>query len=168
MLREFFEANFKDALIKEDSFRDQQSFYVRNDRLFDICHALFNDMKLDVKFLIDICALDWLGNIEEESGRFEVIYNFMSLSNKYRFFIKVKLSANKPEIDSISSIWKTANWLEREVYDLMGVIFIGHPNLTKIVTPDELEGHPHRKDFPQYYEMPRFTHNKNEPPEVIL
>jgi len=166
-LRHFFESNFKDAVVREDFFRDQLSFYVRKEYLFDICEALLNDEALGFKFLSDICALDWLGDAEERDGRFEVVYNFFSLKHKYRFFVKVRLDGDKPEIDSITSLWQTANWLEREVYDLMGVMFTGHPDLRKIMTPDDLEGHPHRKDFPLTYEMPQFSHNKNEPPEVI-
>jgi NADH:ubiquinone oxidoreductase subunit C len=67
----------------------------------------------------------------------------------------------------VASIWKAADWLEREVFDLMGIGFIGHPNLVKIVTPEDLEGHPHRKDFPLTYEIPRFSFNKDKPPEVV-
>ncbi len=166
-LRQFFANNFKDAVVREDMFRDQLSFYIRKEYLFDVCEGLITDDALDVKFLSDICALDWLGDPEEAHGRFEVIYNFFSLTHKYRFFIKVRLDGENPEIDSITSLWHTADWLEREVADLMGVVFTGHPDPRKIMTPDDLEGHPHRKDFPLTYEIPQFSYNKNEPPEVI-
>jgi NADH-quinone oxidoreductase subunit C len=166
-LRQFFETNFGDAIIREDNFRDQQSFYIRKEYLFDICEALFNDSNLKVKFLSDICSLDWKDDPEEAEGRFEVIYNLFSLNNKHRFFIKVRLPGDNPEIDTITPIWHTADWLEREVMDLMGITFTGHPDPRKIVTPDELEGHPLRKDFPLTYEVPQFSHNKNEPPDVI-
>jgi NADH-quinone oxidoreductase subunit C len=167
-LREFFEAHFKDALIREDNFRDQQSFYIRKEYLYDICTALFNDEELRVKLLADICSLDWLGQPEEKEGRFEVVYNLYSLKHRYRFFLKVMLAGEEPEIDSLTSIWHAADWLEREVYDLMGIVFTGHPNLKKIVTPDDLEGYPLRKDYPLTYEEPQFSYNKDEPPEVIL
>ena len=166
-LREFFDRNFKDAVIREDNFRDQQSFYIRKDYLLDICQALLDEQELGVKFLMDICSLDWLGCPEAEEGRFEIIYNFYSLKHKYRFFLKVRLPGDDPEIDSISTLWYCADWLEREVYDLMGIVFTGHPNLTKIVTADDLDGFPLRKDFPLTYEVPQFTFNKDEPPEVI-
>lgn len=166
-LREFLESNFKDALIREDNFRDQQSFYIRQEFLFDICKALLNNNELEVKFLLDICSLDWLGQTEETEGRFEVVYNLYSLKYKYRFFIKARLPGDDPVIDSVTSLWNSADWLEREVYDLMGIKFTGHPDLRKIVTPDDLEGHPLRKDYPLTYEVPRFSFNKNEPPEVI-
>jgi NADH-quinone oxidoreductase subunit C len=166
-LKEFFENNFSGALLRDDDFRGELSFFIRKEFVLDICKALFDDRELEVRFLSDICALDWLGQPEEEEGRFEVIYNLYSIKNKYRFFLRVKLSGDNPDVDSITSIWQSANWLEREVYDLMGVNFLGHPDLRKILTPDELEGHPLRKDFPLTYEMPRFSQNKNEPPEVI-
>ena len=166
-LRKFFADNFPDAVVREDNFRDQQSFYIRPEYLFDICKALQQSDELKVEFLSDITALDWLGQPDEAEGRFEVVYNLFTLKHKYRFFIKVRLPGDNPEIDSLASLWQTANWLEREVWDLMGVKFIGHPDLTKIVTPDELDGHPLRKDFPLTYEMPQFSHNKNQPPEVI-
>ena len=166
-IRKFFKENFPDAVLREDNFRGQQSLYIRSEYLYDICKALQQSDDLNVEFLMDITSLDWLGQPDEADGRFEVIYNLYSLKHKYRFFIKVRLSDDNPEIDSISSLWHTANWLEREVWDLMGIKFTGHPDLTKIVTADELEGHPLRKDFPLTYEMPQFTFNKNEPPEVI-
>ncbi len=167
-LREFFAQNYEDALIREDDFRDQQSFYVRKEYLHDICEALFKDDDLDVKFLSDITAIDWFGTPDEKEGRFEVIYNLFSLKNRHRFFLKVRLDGENPEIDTISTIWSAADWLEREVYDLMGIRFLGHPDLRKILTPDDLEGHPLRRDFPLTYEIPKFSFNKDEPPEVIL
>ena len=153
-------------MISEDNFRDQQSFIIRADSLLDLCQGLF-DSELDIKFLADITSVDWYDHDEEVNGRFEVIYNLSSLKNQYRFFLKVRLPADKPEIQSLTPIWNGANWLEREVWDLMGIVFVGHPDLTKILTPDELEGHPLRRDFPLTYEVPQFSWNKDTPPEVI-
>ncbi|UCD16558.1 MAG: NADH-quinone oxidoreductase subunit C [Candidatus Zixiibacteriota bacterium] len=167
-VREFLENNFADAVIRTEIFRNQLSVYIRKEYLFDICQALLHDEALGFKFLSDICSLDWLGQSEEAEGRFEVIYNLFSLKYRYRFFIRVKLAGENPEIDSLTPLWNTADWLEREVYDLMGITFSGHPDLRKIVTPDDLEGHPLRKDFPLTYETPQFSHNKTEPPEVII
>ena len=166
-LKEFFETNFKEAIVRTDEFRGQLSFYIKKDNLYDICSALKSDKDLEFNFLMDVCALDWLDRPEEAEGRFEIIYNLYSLKNKYRLLIKVKLSEDNPEIDSLAALWNSADWLEREVWDLFGIEFTGHPDLRKIVTPDELKGHPLRKDFPLTYEVPRFSYNKNEPPEVI-
>ncbi len=124
--------------------------------ILDLCQALHDHDDLKFNLLADITVVDWLGDeYETQYGRFEVVYNLYSLQHNYRFFIKVFLPADKPEIASLTPIWNGANWLEREVWDLFGVTFVGHPDLTKILTPDELEGHPLRKDFPLTYEQPR-------------
>lgn len=166
-VRSFLKSSFGEAIIREDNFREQQSFYIQPDALAPICEELVHGNELDIRFLSDITALDWLGHEEENNGRFEVIYNLYSLSHQYRFFLKVHLPGDNPTIASLTHLWQGANWLEREVYDLMGIHFEGHPDLTKILTPDELEGHPLRKDYPLTYEMPQFSWNKDQPPEVI-
>lgn len=165
-VKEFLREKFAEAIAAESKFRDQLSILVNKTNLFDICSSLKNNEELDFTFLMDVCAIDWLGQAEESDGRFEVFYNLYSLKNKFRLLIRVRLSGHDPEIDSLTSIWESANWLEREVFDLFGIEFTGHPNLIKIVTPDELKGHPLRKDYSLTYETPQFSHNKNEPPEV--
>jgi NADH-quinone oxidoreductase subunit C len=166
-VHEFLQERFADFIIGDDNFRDQQSIFIKPEAIYDVCQALFESPDLDIKYLADITAVDWLGNPDEAQGRFEVIYNLYSLTHQYRFFIKVHLPGDNPEIQSLTPIWNSANWLEREVFDLMGIQFTGHPDLTKILTPDELEGHPLRRDFPLTYEVPQFTWNKDNPPEVI-
>lgn len=166
-LRQFFSENFPGKVIKEDSFRGTISFYVAPEAILEICRVLHDNEELKVKMLSDITSVDWLGHDLEKEGRFEVVYNLYSIPNQYRFFIKVLLDGETPEIDSVTSVWAGADWMEREVFDLMGVIFKGHPDLKKIVTPDELEGYPLRKDFPLTYEVPQFNWNKDDPPEVI-
>ena len=163
----FLKEKFGEAIIADSEFRGQLSIVIKKDSLFDICSSLKTSNELDFAFLIDVCAIDWLGQDEEADGRFEIFYNLYSLKNKYRLLLKVRLSADEAEIDSLCSLWDTADWLEREVFDLFGIEFTGHPNMIKIVTPDDLKGHPLRKDFALTYEMPQFSHNKNEPPEVI-
>lgn len=166
-LRGFLNEKFGDGVIREESFRDQVSFYVKAELLADICQAILDNPELDVKYLSDITAVDWLGHESESEGRFEVCYNLYSLGQKYRFFLKVRANEDELTIPTLSLIWPSANWMEREVYDLFGVNFEGHPDLTKILTPDELEGHPLRQDYPLTYEVPQFTWNKDDPPEVI-
>jgi NADH-quinone oxidoreductase subunit C len=167
-VREFLKKNFEEAIVREDNFRNQQSFYIKREYLYDICRALKTEPELEFILLSDICSLDWLGDVEEKEGRFEVIYNLYSLKSKFRLLLKVRLADSEPSIDTVTTIWQGANWMEREVFDLMGITFVGHPDLRKIVTPDELEGYPLRKDYPLTYELPQFSYNKNGPPEVIL
>lgn len=166
-VREFLKSRFADAIIRETDFRKEQSFYIKPEALVPICEALLEDNELEVRYLADICSVDWLGHEEEMGGRFEVVYNLYSLPHKYRFFLKVMLPGEDPEIASLTPLWNGANWTEREVWDLMGIKFTGHPDLRKVVTPEELEGHPLRRDYPLTYEVPKFTWNKDDPPEVI-
>lgn len=166
-IREFIQGHFAEAIIKEDDFREEQTFYVKPEAVLEICQALYEEGQLDVRFLADITCVDWLGLPEEKEGRFEVIYNLYSLKNTHRFFLKTRVPADKPELQSLTAIWRGADWMEREVFDLFGVVFTGHPDLTKILTPDDLKGHPLRKDFPLTYEAPQFSWNKDDPPRVI-
>ena len=166
-IRQFLKENFADAIIREDDFRNQQIFHITPQSVVPIMQAFMDDTDLDMHYLCDITSVDWLGHEEEMGGRFEVIYNLFSLSNHHRVLFKAILPADNPEIETLVNIFASANWLEREVWDLMGITFVGHPELTKIVTADDLEGHPLRRDFPLTYEQPRFTWNKDEPPEVI-
>jgi NADH-quinone oxidoreductase subunit C len=166
-IRDFLKNRFSEYLIGEDNFRDQQFFFIKPEGLFDICEALQDDNTLEVKYLSDITCVDWYGHPEADSGRFEVAYNLYSFKHKTRFFLLVRLGEENTEVRSLTPLWNGANWLEREVFDLFGVIFTGHPNLTKILTPDDLEGYALRKDFPLTYEQPQFSWNKDDPPEVI-
>lgn len=167
-VRAFMYDRFSAVILKEDTFRDQLSFYIRPESLLDICRALLEDDTLDARFVKDITSVDWYGHPDEEKlGRFEVVYNLYSLKHKGRFFLKVRLPETNPVVDSLTPLFNAANWLEREAWDLMGIEFTGHPDLTKILTPDDLEGHPLRRDYPLTWEQPRFSWNQNDPPEVI-
>ncbi len=166
-IRGFLKDRFETAVVSEDNFRGDLSFRIKPEALLDICQALYNDPDLDIKYLADITAVDWLDHDEQENGRYEVIYNLCSLTHNSRFFLKVRLDGDEPTVATLCDIWQGANWMEREVFDMFGVIFEGHPELTKILTDDDLEGHPLRRDFPLTYEEPQFNWNKDLPPEVI-
>jgi len=91
-------------------------------------------------YLADITAVDW-------QDRIEVVYQFAALNRNEKIALRLDLDRQKPEVDSIASIWKGANFQEREVYDLMGVIFTNHPYLRRILLPEDWEGYPLRKDY---------------------
>ncbi len=95
----------------------------------------------------DIFGLDYLEYPAHQGKRFTVAYNLYSLTNNERIFIRVNLDDGE-SLPTITHLWKGANFMEREVYDMFGVEFEGHPNLRKLITPEDLDGHPHRKDFP--------------------
>ncbi|RJO65180.1 MAG: NADH-quinone oxidoreductase subunit C [Myxococcales bacterium] len=108
-----------------------------------VCEILKSDPELDFKMLTDLTAVDYLGQDE----RFEVVYQLYSLSKNYRLRLKVRVPENEP-LDSVSAVWRVANPFEREIFDMFGVRFAGHPNLKRILMYDEFEGHPLRKDYP--------------------
>lgn len=94
--------------------------------------------------LSGLTALDWY----PMEPRFEVVYLIHSIRNRYRLRLKCKLSGDNPEIESVYGVWRAADWYEREVFDLFGIGFRNHPNLKRILMPDDWQGHPLRKDFP--------------------
>ena len=106
--------------------------------------------------LLDITCVDYLGR----EPRFEMVYHLLSLSAKHRLRIKAPLSEKNLSIESMSSIWKNANWLEREIYDMFGVHFHGHPDLRRLFMYDGFEGFPLRKDYPLRKSQPRIKLRK--------
>jgi NADH-quinone oxidoreductase subunit C len=103
-----------------------------------------NDERMLFNVLLDVTAVDFLGR----EFRFEVVYHLLSMPHNQRLRVKVRLPGEKPALDSVAALWESANWLEREVFDMFGIVFCGHPNLTRILMYPEFEGHPLRKDYP--------------------
>ena len=99
-------------------------------------------------FLEDVTAVDWYPSNSPSAPRFQISYSILSMGLKQRIRIVARLSGDNPRIDSITSVWPSANFYEREVFDLFGVHFAGHPRLTRIMMPDNWDGHPLRKDYP--------------------
>ncbi len=161
-IRTFLTGRFGDKILSEYSHRGQLSFYVQAQAVREVILALKADSELKFDFLTDITAVDHQGQSWEKEGRFEIIYILTSLKNTSRIILRTKLQEDAASIATLSGDWGCANWLEREVWDLMGIKFEGHPDLTKILTVEELEGHPLRKDFGITYEMPQFSHNSSD------
>lgn len=97
--------------------------------------------------LADVMGIDYLTYPGHQGERFTVVYNAHTVDGRERIFLRVDI-ADGEALPTITDIWSAANYMEREVYDMFGVVFEGHPDLRKILTPEDLEGHPHRKDFP--------------------
>ena len=140
------------SVIKEKFGKRDFSYYISNNQLClnikkDILIYALNTLKedkdLDFKQLIDICAVDY----PNKENRFEIIYHLLSLGLNHRIRIKV-LSQDGEIIPSIVSCYSAANWFEREIWDLFGIVFSGHPDLRRILTDYGFEGYPLRKDFP--------------------
>jgi NADH-quinone oxidoreductase subunit C len=113
---------------------------------------LKTDMRLGYDFLSDITAVDYW---KKKEPRFEVVYQILSLENRQRLRIRVPVPESDPTVESLTPLWRGANFLEREVWDLFGICFIGHPNLRRILLYDEFEGYPLRKDYPVNLWQPR-------------
>ena len=126
------------------SFRGETTVVLPRNRLLNLAELLKSDPELDFAFLSDVTAVDRFP-IEP---RFEVNYHLTSLTHRQRLRLQVRVTTKDASVPSVTGIWPTANWHEREIWDLMGVRFEGHPNLTRILMPDDWEGHPHRKDYP--------------------
>lgn len=126
------------------SFRGETTIVVPREFLRDVAEYLAVEPDLDFKLLGDITGVDRF----PVEPRFELNYHLVSLSQRTRLRLRVRVPGNDPMADSVTMIWPTANWHEREIFDLFGVRFEGHPDLTRILLPDDWEGYPLRKDFP--------------------
>lgn len=156
---------FGDGVSGHEKRYDQFSIFVSGEIIFELARFMKEDLGAGFNLLSDICGVDWIDCPEQ---RFELVYNFYSTGDNLRVLIRTTIpDGENPSIRSIEPVYPGANWLEREVYDMLGIDFEGHPDLRRIITPEGLEGWPHRKDFPLTYEAPQFSHNKDKPPEII-
>ncbi|ODT08518.1 MAG: NADH-quinone oxidoreductase subunit C [Mesorhizobium sp. SCN 65-20] len=119
------------------------AFAAPPDRIVEICRFLKEQPELRFDFLSDICGVDH----HPERPRYEAVYHLYSLPNKWRVRIKCRLG-DPPHISSVTGVWRTANWHEREAWDMYGIVFTDHPDLRRIYMWEEFEGFPQRKDFP--------------------
>lgn len=153
---------------------DELTIEVLPERLLEVCIALRDDNEFDFKMLVDVCGVDYLhyGLSEWETTsatatgfergvdrsainhpvltgpRFATVYHLLSLSKNQRIRIRVLLDQHNPKVPSVVHLWPSANWFEREAFDLFGIMFTGHPDLRRILTDYGFVGHPFRKDFP--------------------
>ena len=178
LLSELLNAKAPGAVIGSHAWRGDETVTVRPERLLEVARILKEDPAFQMNFLMDLAGVDYLAfgktlkgqgahvntgiavrqpmNIPAEepwpgpaaAARFEVVYHFFSLPLKRRIRVKVPVEEARPEVESVASIWATANWFEREVWDMVGIRFRGHPDLRRILMYDEFEGHPLRKDYP--------------------
>jgi NADH-quinone oxidoreductase subunit C len=124
---------------------------IRPEFLTKVIDFLKNDSRLQFDVLIDITALDF----PERNPRFDVVYHLLSLPFSRRIRMKVPVGGAEPIVDSLTPWWGSANWLEREVWDMFGIRFAGHPDLKRILMYEEFQGHPLRKDYPIDKRQPR-------------
>jgi NADH-quinone oxidoreductase subunit C len=123
---------------------------VRKEQLVDVMRTLRDDPELAFDMLTDLTCVDYLG----QEPRFEMVYHLYSLARNQRLRVKARVSEQACEIDTLCPLWASANWMEREVWDLYGVRFSGHPDLRRILLYEEFQGHPLRKDYPKERRQP--------------
>jgi NADH-quinone oxidoreductase subunit C len=139
-LRQFDPQAVEEAL----TFRDEVTLFVRPLSLVRVCEFLRDAPDLRFNYLSDVTALDHYPN----EPRFEAVYHLYSIETNQSLRLKVRLPGDNPRVASVVSVWPGANAFEREVYDLFGIYFEGHPYLRRILMPEEWEGYPLRKDYP--------------------
>ncbi len=133
---------FASSVIDVKEFRGEVTVTVKKEDVIEICKFLKENLQYNL--LTDVTAVDYFG----KDPRFMVVYNLYSIPNKDRLRLKAPVAESDATVDSVVPVWTTANWLEREVYDLFGITFRNHPDLRRILMTDDWVGHPLRKDYP--------------------
>jgi NADH-quinone oxidoreductase subunit C len=134
-----------EAIVATGSFRDQHWAEVRSGRLLEICRRLRDDAENGYEMLLDVTAAHW----PDEPLPIEVIYHFYSLRRNDRLRLKIRVADRGP-VPSLTGLWPSAEWNERETFDMFGVVFEGHPDLRRILMPDDYTDFPLRKELPLY------------------
>ena len=140
----FIKDKFPESVYDVTESSGEQIFHIRSEVVRDVLE-IFKEKGFN--FLADITAIDnlTLGGFE----RYVVVYHLLSHDSLERVTVKAYVAEDKPSIPSVEKLWKTADWQEREIYDLFGITFDGHPNMVRIMNPDDFTGHPLRKDYPR-------------------
>jgi NADH-quinone oxidoreductase subunit C len=139
-LRDFDPEAVEDAR----TFRGEVTIYIRPANFLRACEFLRDEPGLKFNFLADVTALD----LYPQEPRFEIVYHLLSLETAQRLRLKLRVRGENPRFITVIPVWPAANAFEREVFDLFGIIFDGHPFLRRMLLPEEWEGHPLRKDYP--------------------
>lgn len=141
-----FFSQFSEGILSVEEFRGDLTLVIAPTILRN--SLTFLKEKMGFEMLMDVFAMDYVKFEPPTPERFAVIYNLFSLSNKRRVRLKVYVKEENPELDSVHDLYASANWFEREAWDLFGIVFKGHPHLIRILCHQEFEGHPLRKDYP--------------------
>jgi NADH-quinone oxidoreductase subunit C len=155
------QSRLADGVLEAVETRGELVARVAPNALVAVCTMLRDDPALAFDFLMDVTAVDYLGS----DPRFEVVYHLYSLARNHRLRLKVGVPEGDPRVASVTPVWRGANWLERETYDMYGIQFEGHPDLRRIYLYEEFEGHPLRKDYPKERRQPLVTRADVEPPQ---
>ena len=148
---------FPDDVVSSSSWRGDDALVIKKEALIAIATFLKTDPELDFNFLVDLSGVDYLTHPKPQPERFAVAYHFLSMAKKQRVRLKVYVGLADNQVDTLIGLWKSADWMEREVFDQYGIKFKGHPNLKRILNHIAFVGHPLRKDYPIGGEPVRFS-----------
>lgn len=143
---------FSEVILETHSFRGDNTILIQKESILKVMEFLKTDPELEFNVLMDLSAVDYFWMFKKP--RFEVVYHLFSMSKKHRLRVKVGVDEKDLSVDSMTAFWPVANWFEREVWDLFGIKFSGHPNLKRILMYEEFAGHPLRKDYPYNKRQP--------------
>lgn len=149
---------FKKQLVDSSDRLGDASVIVEPAHLMELLAFLKDEKKLDFSMLMDLTAVDYL----HRKPRFEVVYNLYSLAHKHRFRVRCVVEEGAEELPTAIGLWKAANWAEREIWDMYGIRFAGHPDLRRMLLYEEFDGHPLRKDYPIQKSQPRMDLRRRE------
>jgi NADH-quinone oxidoreductase subunit C len=147
---------FPQAVLASGESRGDLAVTISREALVEVARFLRDEPALRYTFLENLCGVDYLGR----TPRFEVVAHLVSLRHLHRLCLKVGAPEEDPRVPSLTAVFPTANYQERETWDLLGIAFDGHPSLTRILMPDDWVGHPQRKDHPLGDEEVAFTFNQ--------
>ncbi len=150
-LIDLVQKKFPDAVIASHSRLGNDTVVLNRDQLLEVAQFLRDDEATKMNLLRDITAVDYLHRMP----RFEVVYVLYSIEHKHMLILRVPLEEDDVKLPTVQSVWGVASWLEREVYDMYGMIFTGHPDLRRVLMYEEFEGHPLRKDYATQASQPR-------------
>ena len=144
---ESIQKTFGNITLSTHDFRGDETIVVKRESLIETMRRLKEDPEFDFNVLMDLSAVDYL-TFGEPRSRFEVVYHLYSLKKNHRLRVKVAVEEKGLTVPSVTSLWPAADWYEREVWDMFGIRFEGHPNLKRILMYEEFSGHPLCKDYP--------------------
>lgn len=156
-ITEILKERFQEKIKETSAQFGDETVVIDRDFLVDLSKFLMKE-SYAYTMLLDMTCVDYLG----DDLRFEMVYHLFSITNNDRVRIKVRLSEKDLKIDSLTPLWKNANWLEREIFDMFGIHFEGHPYLERLFMYDGFEGHPLRKDYPLRKRQPMIPMRKKE------
>ena len=148
-IAERLQAEFPDEVLERYTYQGQTAVVIRPGRVRDILRWLRDTPEIRMNHLRSLCGVDNSRHrVDPKLMRFEVVYNLYSIMHRHALRVRVEVGEEDPVIDSVVSLWPGANWLERETWDLVGIRFTDHPDLRRVLLPDDWEGHPLRKEYP--------------------